>query len=183
MPNEHMSQCMNQVNCGLAWQHFCHSDTQKHLCHHIAMYLTALCLLLYTTAWRAKSTAGLGVRHTSVLYQVKGCYDIPSFCSNLDHSLSCLLAFYRCTKLCARLSVHYATISVYSQHDPYSEWKHLQATDHKQVSVLSKLLCFVPHVQRPHVRLQKLPLVIKDSLHLPKDLCRAKEAVKCLQGG
>ena len=84
----------------------------------------------------------------------------------------------------------YSDISVYSQYDPYSECrKHLQATDHKnlsghkQLSVICKLLCFVPHVHRPHVRLQKLPLVMKDSLHLPKDLCRAKQAVKCLQSG
>lgn len=102
------------------------------------------CACCYTPqqAWQAKSTAGLGIRHTSTLHQDKGCYDIPSFYSKLDHSLSCLLAFYRCTILCARLSVRYATISVYSQYDPYSECrKHLQATDqasfcYKQTSLL-----------------------------------------------
>ena len=41
----------------------------------------------------------------------------------------------------------------------------------------------MPYVHRPHVRLQKLPFVMKGSLHLPKDFCKGKQAVKCLQSG
>lgn len=118
---------------------------------------------------------------------------ISFFCSHLKLCPCYQLAFKGArVHSIAGHSAHFATTPIYSHDYPCIQAVNPESIASYTRTFLSRcryvkcvhiLFCLMFHVQRPHVRLQKLPLVMKDSLHFSKDFCKGKQAVTYLQSG